>query len=113
MHISVKNTKLKHAKRLGTLLGACVPFASKELCQKEIAKFIKEDDKILEIKIETVCQYGCSGRAMAVCMKIDIEEEIREKSINVFRGKMNNFPSLLGWRATFDNLVRRKQGDLK
>ena len=60
-----------------------------------------------------MCQYECSGRAMVVCMKIDKEEEIREKSINVFRGKMNKFPSLLGWRATFDNLVCRKQLDLK
>ena len=32
VHVSVKSTKFKHAKRLGTLLGACVPFASKEWC---------------------------------------------------------------------------------
>ena len=113
MHISVKNTKLKHAKRLGIFLGACVPFASKEWCQKEIAKFINEDEKILKIKIETVCHYKCSGRSILVCMTIDKEEEIREKIINVFRGKMNKLQSLLGWRATFDDLVRRKQGDLK
>ena len=29
------------------------------------------------------------------------EEEIRKKSINVFRGKMDKLPSLLGWQATF------------
>ena len=73
-----------------------MPFASKEWWQKEISKFIKEDENILEIKIETVCQYECSGRTMAVYMTIDNEEENREKSINVFRGKMNKLPSLLG-----------------
>ena len=43
-----------------------------------------------------MCHYECSGRTMIVYITIDKEEENREKSINVFKGKMNKLPSLLG-----------------
>ena len=41
-----------------------MPFASKEFCQKEIAKINKEEVENLEIKIEFFFQHECSGRAM-------------------------------------------------
>ena len=66
------------------LLGACVLFASKSWSQKEISKIVKEDEKNLEIKIETVCQHENSGNAMVVRATIDKEEDISKKLINIF-----------------------------
>ena len=84
VYLSIKNTKMKHVKRLGILLGVCVPFASKLWYQKEISKIINEDEENLEIKIEKVYQHEYSGKAMVVYATMDKEEEISKKLINVF-----------------------------
>ena len=61
----------------------CLPFASKAWCQKEIARIIEEEEKNIEIKIETVCQHECLGRSMVAHATMDKEEEISKKIINV------------------------------
>ena len=61
MRVGASDAKMKHAKRLGTLLGSCMPFASKSWFQKETTKIVKKDEKHLEIKIETVCQHEHCG----------------------------------------------------
>ena len=73
---------MKHFKRVGILVGACVPFASMEQCQHDIASSIKEEENNIEIIIETVCQQECSGRALVVCATMDKEEEISAKLTN-------------------------------
>ena len=73
LHVSAKSTRMKHVKRLGTLLGVCAPFVSKAWCQKEIATIIEEDEKNLETKIETVYQHEHLCRVMVVCATMDKE----------------------------------------
>ena len=80
--MSVKNTKLKHVKKMGMLVGACAPFASKAWCQKDIASSIEEDVKNIEIKIENACQQDYVGIAVVVCVTLDKEEETSTKMIN-------------------------------
>ena len=82
LHVSIKNTKLKHVKKIGTLVGVCVPCASKVWCQKDIARSIEEDVDNIEIKIENVCQQDYVGRAVVACVTMGKEEEISTKLIN-------------------------------
>ena len=51
LHGTVKNVKMKYAKRIGMLVGVCVPFASKEWHQHDIASSTKQDQCNLEIRI--------------------------------------------------------------
>ena len=67
---------MNHAKRLCILQWAWVSFASKSWCQKEIANKTNEDEKILEIKIEKVCQHKFSWKIMVVHAEMDKEDEI-------------------------------------
>ena len=54
LHVNVKNTKMKHVKRVGMLVGVYVTFSSKEWCQQDIVSTMKEDENNLEIRIENV-----------------------------------------------------------
>ena len=47
---NTNNTKTKHAKRVGTFIRVRVPFASKELCQHEIARSTEVEEKISKQK---------------------------------------------------------------
>ena len=72
---------MKHVKRAGILVGVCAPFASKEWFQKEIFRNI-EEDKNLEIKIETACQHEYPGKAMVAHVTMDKVEEISENLLS-------------------------------
>ena len=80
--VSIKNAKLKHVKKIGMLVGVCVPFASKAWCQKDIARSVEKDVNNVEIKIENACQQDYVGRAVVVHVTMDKEEEISTKLIN-------------------------------
>ena len=72
--MNVKNTKMKTAKRLGMIVGACVPFASKEWYEQEIASSTNEDENNIEIRTENLCQQEQAGRALAAHATMDKEE---------------------------------------
>ena len=82
LHVTIKNTKLKHVKKVGMLVGVCVPYASKAWCQQDIARSIEEEVNSIEIKIENVHQQYCVDRAVVACVAMDKEEEISAKMIN-------------------------------
>ena len=58
-------------------------------------------------------QYEYSGRAMVVCMIIDKEEEIRKNQLMCLEAKWISCQAYLVGGPLFDNLVLRKEGDLK
>ena len=83
-HMTVKNTKMKRAKRFGMLVGVCVLFSSKEWNQQDIESSIKEHENNIEIRIENVHQQEFTGRALVVHGMMDKEEEISAKTINEY-----------------------------
>ena len=81
-HVIVKNTKMKHVKRIEMLAGLCVIFASKEWCHQDAASSIKEEEINLELRIENVHQQERTGRALVVHATMDEKEEISTKTTN-------------------------------
>ena len=47
---------MKHVKRIGIIVGVCVPIASKEWCQHDASSSMKEEESDVEIRIENVHQ---------------------------------------------------------
>ena len=77
---SQENTKMKHVKIIGMLVGACMPFASNKWHQEELLKPLNEDENNIEIKTEAVNQQEYSGKSMFAHSKIDKDTEINQKS---------------------------------
>ena len=71
MYITIKNAKLKNVKKIGMLVGAYAPHASKLWCQHNVAQHIEEEVNNVEIKIENVHQQDYVGRAVVVCIAMD------------------------------------------
>ena len=66
---------MEHVKRMGTLVGVCVPFALNNWCREELLKKINEDENNMKIKIETVHQQEHSVKAMVDYATIDEDPE--------------------------------------
>ena len=77
-----RNTIMKHVKSVGTLVGACVLFTSKQWCWHNIARSIKENNKNVEMQIEHVHQQEYTGRALVLCTTMNKEEDVSTKIIN-------------------------------
>ena len=81
-HMSVKNAKLKHVKKIGMLVGVCAPFASKAWYQKDIESSVELEINNAEIKIENAFQQDYARRAVVVHVTMNKEEETSTKLIN-------------------------------
>ena len=71
LHATIKNTKLKHVKKVGMLVGVCVPYASKVWCQQDITRSIEEEVNGIEIKTENAHQQDCAGRDLVARIAMD------------------------------------------
>ena len=47
---------MEHVKRIGVLVGACLPFCSLEWCHNEVAEVGDTNKMKIEIKKEMACQ---------------------------------------------------------
>ena len=73
---------MKHVKRIGILVGACVPFASNAWYQEDLIKITNEKEDSIKIKIEKLYEHKYWVTVMVVCAKIDKESEINQNLID-------------------------------
>ena len=65
--IKQKHSGLEHVKRIGVLIGVCVPHSSLEWYQEKVAQVGQIERSKIEIKKEKVHQNNYSGLGVVVC----------------------------------------------